>query len=274
VVDQRNDDVTVVITCFNYGQYLPEAIGSAKSQTGGSPRIVVVDDGSSDALTKAALDEVQADPEVTLIRQANSGAAAARNTGLRAATTPYLMALDADDRLPPHALAVLGAALDDAPEAAYAYGYIAFFGDWSGVMRLPPFDPWRLMFRHIVGPTALMRREVFEATGGYDGQFHYEDWELWVHALARGLRGHQVDTPGLFHRKHGGSKFSTDRLNYHADFAALKGKHRGLYGNLDRVASASELGAIERLLYRWVWGPRRWPAAAETALYSLLWRRR
>ena len=48
-----NDDITVVITCFNYGAYLPEAVASALEQEGGRPLITVVDDGSTDAATAA-----------------------------------------------------------------------------------------------------------------------------------------------------------------------------------------------------------------------------
>lgn len=270
-----NDDVTVVISCFNYGAYLPEAIASVTSQEGGPARIVVVDDGSTEAATLAVLDELQQDADVELIRQTNAGASVARNTGLRRVQTAYAIVLDADDVLPPDALGRLGAALESDPEAGYAYGHIQFFGEQSGVMRMPSFDPWRLLFRHIIGPTALMRREVIDATGGYDPEFlHYEDWEIWIHALAAGWRGRQVDFPGLLQRKHGPSKFDSDRASYREYFAKLQAKHRSLYADLPRVARTSALGPRERFLYRRVWGPRPWPARAEAALYSLLWRPR
>ena len=93
-----NDDVTIVITCFNYGRFLPEAVQSALDQEGGEPHVAVVDDGSTDEPTLLELERL---PErVELIRQANAGVAAARNTGLRRVQTEYALALDADDRLP------------------------------------------------------------------------------------------------------------------------------------------------------------------------------
>jgi glycosyltransferase involved in cell wall biosynthesis len=46
-----NGDVTVVISCFNYGRYLGEAAGSALGQTGGAPHVIVVDDGSTEPAT-------------------------------------------------------------------------------------------------------------------------------------------------------------------------------------------------------------------------------
>lgn len=269
-----NADVTVVISCFNYGRYVPEAVDSALSQDGGPARVIVVDDGSTEPETVQALDAIERRPGVEVIRQANAGASAARNTGLRRAQTPYVMVLDADDLITPNAVETLRAGLQNDPRAGYAYGHMRFFGGWSGVMRMPPFDPWRLLFRHIVGPTALMRQEMVQATGGYDTSFpHYEDWEIWLHALAEGWWGRQVDFTSLMQRKHGPSKFAGDRADYRRSFAWIRRKHRRLYGDLRRQALVSELDLPERLLYRYIWGLRPWPARAEGLLYSRLWRR-
>ena len=270
---QRNDDVTVVISCFNYGRFLPDAVTSAKEQRGGPTRIVVVDDGSTEEATHAVLDRLEQDPQVELIRQGNAGASAARNAGLAKVSTPYALVLDGDDLIPAYAVQTLRAALESDSAAGYAYGHIEFFGNQSGVMRMPPFDPWRLLFRHIVGPTALMRSQMVFDVGGYDPAFdHYEDWEIWLHALAKGWSGRQVDVTGLLQRKHGPSKFGGDRADYRRSFARLRAKHQALYGDLGRIADQSQLGLPERVLYRCVWGARPWPARAETALYSLLWR--
>jgi glycosyltransferase involved in cell wall biosynthesis len=268
-----NADVTAVISCFNYGEFLLEAIRSLTTQEGGPPRhVIVVDDGSTDPGTQRCLDELG--DEARVIRQENQGASAARNTGLRLVDTPYAIVLDADDRLVPDALGVLRAALESHPRIGYAYGYMRFFGARSGVMKMPAFDPWRLMFRHIVGPTALMRTEMVRATGGYDPNFpHYEDWEIWVHALRLGWHGLCVDRTILEQRKHGVSKMDADRANYRQYFGLIREKHAALYGDLGRIARTSSAGLGERLLYRYVWALRPWPARFEHALYSLLWRR-
>jgi glycosyltransferase involved in cell wall biosynthesis len=272
-VSTANDDVTVVVSNFNYGRFLPEAVQSALDQDGGPARVIVVDDGSTDAETITVLAQLDRDPGVQVIRQENAGASAARNRGLREVETAYAMVLDADDLLPAGAITTLRQALVEDARAGYAYGHVEFFGSWSGVMRMPPFDPWRLLFRHIVGPTALMRREMVIDTGGYDTSFpHYEDWEIWLHALAAGWWGRQVDFTGLLQRKHGPSKFAGDRADYRRSRSRLMRKHQSLYGNLSNVARSSQLGWRERWLYRFVWGLRPWPARLETALYSRVWR--
>lgn len=264
-------DVTVVIANFNYGAYLEEAIASLESQEGGAPHVIVVDDGSTDAHTLEVLDAL--DGRAYVVRQANQGAAAARNAGLALAATPFVLVLDADDRLASTALSTLKAALVAHPDAGYAYGYIEFFGDQSGVMRMPPFDPWALLFRHTVGPTAMMRREVVDAIGGYDPSYaHYEDWEIWLHALAEGWGGVQVPQSVLLYRKHGTSKYDSDRAAYREYFGRLRRKHRSLYDDLGRLRRASTLSRPKQELYRWVWGYRPWPARLESALYSVLWR--
>jgi hypothetical protein len=165
------------------------------------------------------------------------------------------------------------AALDGNPDADYAFGHIKFIGDWGGEMRMPPFDPWRLLFRHVVGQTALMRRQVVQLTGGYDPEYAtYEDWELWVHALAHGMRGVLVDRTCVLYRKHGRSMSSANRGEFRATIKRMRRKHSALYEDLASIARESTLSWRERLLYRWVWGERPWPAALENVFYSVLWR--
>jgi glycosyltransferase involved in cell wall biosynthesis len=264
---------TVVITCFEYGRFLPEAVASALSQAGQSPSVVVVDDGSRGEETLRALEELPA--EVELVRQGRAGVAAARNAGLARVQTPYAIVLDADDRLAPGALPALGAELDADERLGYAYGHMEFFGVWEGVIRFPPFDPYKLLYRHIVGLSALMRRELVADTGGFDPAFdEYEDWELWVHALAHDWRGRQVDRVTLEYRRHpGASKQAEDRSRYRRFFSALRDKHADLYARRGQLAADAGTSLAERLAYRLYWGPRPIPASVETALYRRRWTR-
>ena len=269
-----SDDVTVVVTCFNYGAFLPESVASALSQEGGEPHVIVVDDGSTDARTLAELKRLP--PQVELIRQANAGLSAARNTGLRRVQTPYALALDADDLLAPQALHRMRAPLQADAKLGFSYGIIRFFGDWEGDMRFPAYDPYRLLFRHNIGPSGLFRRKLFDDVGGYDPQFRgYEDWEFWVHALECGWHGTRVDHVTHLYRRHGTTMYHGARAHYHETFRLLRQKHHPLYTHAARgkLQAQSDLNAAGRLLYRWWWGARPLPARAEIALQSLLWRR-
>jgi glycosyltransferase involved in cell wall biosynthesis len=279
----QNGDVTVIVTCFNYGAFLAESVHSALAQEGGEPHVIVVDDGSTDADTLVALERLP--PQVELVRQANAGVAAARNEGLRRAQTPYVLALDADDRLADGSLRALRGALEaDAeveaeadPQIGFSYGFIGFFGAWEGAMKLAPYDPYRLLFRHSIGPSALVRRELFADVGGYDSAFRgYEDWDLWLHALQCGWRGRRVEQVTHLYRRHGPTRHHDARAHYRAIFGQLRAKYPALYSRAGRrrLAAQSELGPAGRLLYRWWWGFRPLPASVELALQSALWRPR
>jgi glycosyltransferase involved in cell wall biosynthesis len=270
-----NQDITVVITCFNYGAFLPEAVNSALAQDGGPPRVIVVDDGSTDPETHQALDALPS--EVMLIRQPNAGLSAARNRGCNEARTPYLIVLDADDRLPPGSLAAMREPLDRDPSLGFSYGVTRFFGAWEGTLAFPPFDAYRLIYRHIIGSTALMRRELFEQVGGYDPAFtRYEDWEFWVSAVERGWRGAKVPEVTFLYRRHGHTMNADARTGYRQWYARLQSKHPQVYSREGRrrLAAESELGPLGRLVYRWWWGARPMPARVELALHALLWRPR
>jgi glycosyltransferase involved in cell wall biosynthesis len=268
-----NDDVTVAITCFNYGAFLPEAVRSALGQDGGPPRVIVVDDGSTDWRTLAELERLPA--EVDLLRQENAGVASARNRALERVCTPYMLVLDADDQLTPSALATLREPLQANRSLGFSYGQMRFFGDWEGLLQMPPYDPYRLLYRHNIGSTALMRREMVRDVAGFDSEFSgYEDWEYWVHALARGWRGRRVEDVTLLYRRHGPSRHREGRASYRHAFRELRRKHADLYGRggRERLAEESDLGPLGRFVYRWWWGWRPVPARVELALQSVAWR--
>jgi glycosyltransferase involved in cell wall biosynthesis len=267
-----NADVSVVVTNYNYARYLPEAVQSALAQAGGPPRVVVVDDGSTEPATDAVLAALP--PVVEVVRQANAGLSAARNAGLSRASTPLLIVLDADDRLLPGALQALKAPLlaDGAP-LGFTYGITRFFGDWGGILDMPPYDPFKLLYRHMIGSTALMRRELFEATGGFDPSFRgFEDWEFWLHALEHGWIGRRVEVETFLYRRHGQTMVSGARRDYRRWYRLLRRKHAPLYARHAELAAQTGASRSQQLIYRWFWGARPIPARVEQAVYALRWR--
>jgi glycosyltransferase involved in cell wall biosynthesis len=263
-----NDDVTAVIACFNYGRYLREAVGSVQAQ---GARVVVVDDGSTDPETHEVLDALTVD----VVRQENRGVCAARNAGLARVETRYAIVVDADDRLAAGALDAMRAPLDADPALGFAYGTMRFFGAWEGELRFPDYDAYRLLYRHTIGLSALMRREVAEDTGGFDPAFEtYEDWELWLNALAHGWRGRRVDAVTLEYRRHPAtSKLVEDRRRYRRHYAALRRKHAALYARAGELAREGRVGPVQRGVYRWFWGARPVPARLEGFLHRRLFGR-
>jgi glycosyltransferase involved in cell wall biosynthesis len=86
--------VSVVIPAYNYAKFLPDAIDSALNQNYGDIEIIVVDDGSTDDTPAVC---ARYGDRIRYIRKVNGGLPAARNTGIQAATKPFIGFLDADD---------------------------------------------------------------------------------------------------------------------------------------------------------------------------------
>src|SRR6476661_6221086 len=116
--------VSVVITTYNYERFIAAAIESVLGQTVRPDEIVVVDDGSTDGT--AAVVARYAAQGVRYIRQANAGAGAARNRGIRETRGDLLAFLDADDRWRPDKLARQLAHLRRYPAAGLVTG-----GEWQ-----------------------------------------------------------------------------------------------------------------------------------------------
>jgi glycosyltransferase involved in cell wall biosynthesis len=184
--------ISVIIPCFNQARFLAEAIESVLNQTYPQTQIVVVDDGSTDATREVA----SRYPNVRFLRQRNRGPAAARNSGARESTGSYLVFLDADDRLLPHALAVGMRYLAAHPESAFVSGHCRYIAEDGSLMSIPKqplveHDHYReLLYRNYVwaGSTVLFRRRCFEAAGPYRTGSSIqgaEDYDLYLRIARR-----------------------------------------------------------------------------------------
>ena len=120
-------ELTIVVPCYNGGRFFDQMFASLDRQTFRNFEVIVVDDGSTDADTKARLQNLPVGTSV--IHQENKGLAAARNTGFKAARADIVLPLDCDDVLEPtflsEAMALLAAA---PPEVAFVFSDIKLIG--------------------------------------------------------------------------------------------------------------------------------------------------
>lgn len=93
------DVISVIVPVYNVAQYLPQCMESILSQDYEKLEIILIDDGSTDNSGELCDACARQDSRVRVIHQKNAGAAAAKNTGLRAATGEYLSFVDSDDFL-------------------------------------------------------------------------------------------------------------------------------------------------------------------------------
>lgn len=113
-----NDSIALVINTYQQAHFLRASIESGLAQTIPFDEIIVVDDGSTDDPASV----VALYPGVRLVTQRNAGLAAARNTGLKASSSSYIVFLDADDLLTPNAVRAGLACHASNPLTGLVYG--------------------------------------------------------------------------------------------------------------------------------------------------------
>lgn len=173
--------VSVVITNYNYAQYLDEAIQSVLNQTYQPFEILVVDDYSTDN-SKEIIEKY---PVTKVYRNHNGGAGASRNDGLSRTTGDYFLLLDADDRLKPTAIEeMVKSAL--LTRAEVTYGDMEVFGGRAdvrqGIWTMPEYTTEGMLREQIVPSVcALIDRHVFSCSGGFSISTLFEDWFWYLH---------------------------------------------------------------------------------------------
>jgi len=177
--------VSIVIPCFNHGEFLPEAVASVTTIKRNDIELIVVDDGSTDERTCEQMDELTA-RGINVVRQENKGLAAARNAGILVSEGQYILPLDADNRLRPgyieHGIRIL----DSNPQIGVVYGDAEYIGIRKGRWHVGPFDRDRLLKANYIDACAAYRRSIWEQNRGYDGTMPVqgaEDWDFWLCAL-------------------------------------------------------------------------------------------
>lgn len=100
--------VSFILPCYNYADYLPDAVHSVLQIAESDDEIIIVDDGSVDD-TARVVDSLQTHHAMHYVYQTNAGVSAARNHGAHLATGRYLCFLDADDVLLPDGFKALRA---------------------------------------------------------------------------------------------------------------------------------------------------------------------
>lgn len=229
--------VSVVIPCYE-DPTVRETVASVRAQDE-ECELVLVDDGSCDAVTLETLAELDREGVCVLHRE-NGGLAAARMTGVDATSAPYVFPLDADDVLEPGALRRLADALDAAPRAAVAWGDVRIFGDVDLALRpASSLDPWRITYVNEIPGTSLVRRSALVEVGGWSVRRAYEDWDLWLSFAERNWEGVYVPGPMLAYRRHG-NRMLGDAIAIHEELAAeLRRRHPALYARRCRTRRSS-----------------------------------
>lgn len=205
--------ISVIITCYNYGRYLRDAVnsliggktsmGRTEGQTFQGFEIIIVDDGSED--NSAQIGQRLANPwkGIHFISQPNAGSAAAMNAGIEAshARSGHLIApLDGDDMMRPERLERMARLYEGNPHSVvydnlqyFAYGQEGVVMDWETMKRYEVRDLGNYNFEEIINKNTMHKgllypRQAWEEVGGYP-ETMTQGREDWAFNVGLGIKG-------------------------------------------------------------------------------------
>jgi GT2 family glycosyltransferase len=233
---------TVVIPNWNGKRFLGECLGALAAQSTGRPRIIVVDNGSTDGSVEFIKENY---PFAGLIgRASNEGFSRAVNRGIRESSTEFIALLNNDAVPDPGWLAASIAALDEHQDAGSCASKIVFHENPDVIDSVGDlYTPWGMVFNRghgepddgrfdqpadIFGPcaaAAVYRKSLFDDIGLFDENIfaYYEDTDLNLRAI---LAGHKpIYAPGARVRHHysGSSTGKTSKLGKEEVYLHLTG---------------------------------------------------
>lgn len=187
--DSFGTDIEAVITSFNQGTMILEAVESLCAQTLLPQKIIIVDDGSTDECSIRVLKDMEQRSDlpipIMIYYQENGGVSAARNAGIKKVHSPMVLVLDGDDKLEPGYIEKVSQLLRDNPSMVAASSWMHTFGALDSIVcpaggNINPF-----LSRNCCPATHILRRDVFEQCGGYDESMRsgFEDWDFFLSML-------------------------------------------------------------------------------------------
>lgn len=197
-----NPLVSVIIPCYNYGEFLAEALDSILEQTYSNWECIVVNDGSTDNSEELGLEYQNRDIRFKYIYQKNAGHAAARNTALNASTGKYVQFLDADDMLEKEKLNLQVSLMEENAHIDLIYSDILGFLDNEIERKFTPANFFiqplisgkgeaiisNLILTNFFLPgCVIMRRSIYEKVGTMKASYGFEDWEYFFRIAFEGF---------------------------------------------------------------------------------------
>ncbi len=188
--------VTIVTPFYNTGEVFYETAKSIENQSFQQWEWLIINDASTDENSLKILDEFRKrDPRIRVIdHPKNMGLSASRNTGFKNAKSRYVVFIDSDDLLEPLAIEKWFWFLYTHEEFAFVKGYTVGFGSQNYLWKKGFNEREKFLEENLVTATAMIKREVFEKTGGFDENRKggFEDWDFWLNCADKGFWGGMI----------------------------------------------------------------------------------
>lgn len=248
--------LSVILAVYNGMPYLPEAVESILGQTFRDYKLIIVDDGSTDGA--ASYLQSFSDARIQVIRQANAGQSAARNTALRRCKTEYVAVMDQDDISLPGRFAAQIDYLERHPQTVAVGTQIRFLA--GAVVQRAFSVPTehhaieRLLLRGQAGichPSLMFRTAQALKAGGYPEGVMGEDISfcLRMSELGRIANLGAVEFHYRLHPAQASVARNMDlvRANHYAAYAAICRRQRSQAATMDEFIRGAAF------VNRWGW---------------------
>lgn len=251
--------IDVIVPCYNYGGYLRGCVRSVLTQEQVEPRVLILDDASSDQTPQVGATLAGEDPRVEFRRHSsNRGHIATYNEGIEWLDAEYALLLSADDQLTSGSLHRAISVMEAHPEVAMAYGrairtscperyHVEAAGAWQFRIVAGRQFVEELAGENVVPtPTAVVRGPLQKELGGYRADLpHAGDLEMWLRFAAHGSIAF-IDADQAFYRVHSSNMMhqyvgTRDLLQRKAAYEVLFQEHGHHLGDANRIR-------------RWTWG--------------------
>lgn len=220
--------VSVIMPCYNDGQYIEEAIETIRNQTYLNWELIIIDDGSDDEKTINIINNIK-DERIKILHTNHLRPAGARNFGISQAHGKYILPVDSDDKIEPSYIEKAVNIIESEEQIGVVYCEADLFGEKSGKWELPSYSFEKMILDNIVFVTALFYREDWEKVGGFNTQMlaGMEDYDFWLAVLALDREIYQIPEI-LFHYR---IKPVSRTTGFQSNYKQVQETYRQIYNN-------------------------------------------
>jgi glycosyltransferase involved in cell wall biosynthesis len=189
---------SVVIPCYKPGVHFEKVLDDLNNQTSNNFEVIFADDGNDEPLEPRISARLKR-PYQVIRFQTNRGIGAGLNACINHAQTPYVIRMDADDRMPQNRIERQLHFMNAHPEVDIAGGSQVTFGAglrvWSKPCAKDEVTATLLWVPSLNHPTIIGRTDVLKQNPYPNG--HSEDYALWISLASKGV--HMMNVPDVIH---------------------------------------------------------------------------
>lgn len=226
-----NPLVSVIIPCYNYAHYLPDAVNSVISQTYTNWEIIIINDGSTDNTEEISIELTKRDNRIRYYKQKNSGVIQARNYAISLSRGKYILPLDGDDKISNTYLEKAVDILENNNQIRIVYGLVEFFDKKTGLWNLPKYSLIDILHENMIVNCALFYKDDFTKVNGFNKNMGqgFEDWDFWLSMIENGCGIYRMPEVTLYYRMHGESRSKSAGINEKKLRKEIMMNHLNLY---------------------------------------------